>query len=286
MKIRAVQIIIMSDSHLSPHAREAQINWDAVVHHVAAARPDLVLHLGDLSLDGANDPEDLRHARRELDRLAAPVHVIPGNHDIGDNPSPGMPASYLINDERRARWLDLVGPDHFCLRASGWTLLAVNAQLFGSGLAAEQAQWHWLERELADLAASGDRVALLSHKPLAAPDAELASAPAYRFVDPEARRRLRALSASRTFGLVASGHVHQHRRLELDGTCHLWAPTTWAVLPERAQRTLGAKRCGIVALELGAEAAVQAQPVEPAGLVQHTMFDDFPDPYAARHAAT
>jgi hypothetical protein len=48
--------------------------------------------------------------------------------------------------------------------------------------------------------------------------------------------------------LIVSGHVHQSRQLGIDGTDHLWVPTTWAVLPDRAQRALGAKRCGVASL--------------------------------------
>lgn len=276
-----MRIAIASDTHLSPRTPEATANWDTVVQYVAATGPDLVLHLGDLSLDGASAPDDLRHARGQLDRLAVPCHVIPGNHDIGDNPAPGVDAADVIDEERLARWHDLVGPDHFCLRGPGWTVVAINAQLLGSGLPAEAAQWRWLEDQLRPLA-SGDRIALLTHKPVTAPDAELANAPHYRFVPPDARRRLRELSASRPFALVASGHVHQYRVIELDGTCHVWAPTTWAVLPERIQPTFGSKRSGIVTLVLDADHAVTPEWVAPDGLVQLTLHDDLPVPYPSR----
>ena len=102
---------------------------------MAAAAPDLVIHLGDLSLDGARDPAGLTYGRRLLDQLPVPWRAVPGNHDIGDNPQPG-------------------GPD---------------------GLAAEAGQWSWLQDQVSQT--PGDRqVALLSHRPLAAPEAELAPA--------------------------------------------------------------------------------------------------------------
>ena len=76
-----------------------------------------------------------------------------------------------------------------------------------------------------------------------------------------------------------SGHVHQYRLLRLDGADHLWAPTTWAVLPDEAQPVFGVKRCGIVSLDLAAGPPPQPEFVAPDGLAQLTMTRDLPDPY-------
>ena len=198
--------IFVSDTHLSPDAPEAQANWAAVVGYIAAVNPDLVVHLGDLSLDGARNPADLEHARRQLAMLPVQWHAVPGNHDVGDNPLPGMPDGLGVNDARRERWLDVVGPDWWSARVSGWLLLGVNTQLVGSGLAAEASQWSWLGEQIAQ-AGDGLRIALLSHKPLAAADAELAAAPGYRFWPPAARDQLAGL-----FGADPPGAGRQRPR--------------------------------------------------------------------------
>ena len=277
----ATRVILVSDSHLSPDAPEAQHNWAAVVRYVATAGPDLVIHLGDLSLDGMRNPADLDHARRQLELLPAPWRVIPGNHDVGDNPLPGEPAGLAIDDTRQQRWLDAIGPDHWSLTLPGWTLLALNAQLAGSGLAAEASQWAWLEEQVSQ-AGHEQRIALISHKPLAAPEPELAVAPSYRFWPAAARDRLARLFAGRPPALVVSGHVHQSRLLRHDGTEHLWVPTTWAMLPDSAQRAIGSKRAGLVALELTPGADPLPEFVEPDGLAQLTITADVPDPYRRR----
>src|ERR1700759_2032235 len=111
----AARVIFVSDTHLSPDAPEAQDNWAAVVRYIGAAAPDLVIHLGDLSLDGARNPADIDHARRQLDLLPVAWHAIPGNHDIGDNPLPGIAESLTVTDARRQRWLDAIGPDYWSL---------------------------------------------------------------------------------------------------------------------------------------------------------------------------
>src|SRR5262249_38100542 len=208
-----MRIVIASDSPMSPRTPEALANWDAVLRYVAATRPDLVLHLGDLSLDGASGPGDLRAARAQLDRLAVPHHALPGNHDVGDNPSPGE-SHGVIDEERLGRWNDIIGLDHFFVRIAGWTLVGINAQLVDSGLAAGAAQWGWLGGRVASVAGSGDRLALFPHKPVTAVPDELATAPPYRFVPASARPRL--IDELRP-ALVGSGHVHQHRTLPLDG---------------------------------------------------------------------
>jgi len=271
-------VTVVSDSHLSAHAPEADANWDTVVGHVARTAPDLVVHVGDLTLDGMADASELRRARVLLDRLPVPWHAVPGNHDVGDNPVTGHTNGATITPERHAGWLDTIGADHWVVERAGWTLLGLNAQLFGSGLAAESAQWNWLSGLLEGMPA-GQPTVLVMHKPLSAPEHELAAAPPYRFVPHPARRQLERALEGRTAPLVVSGHVHQFRILDVGARRHLWAPTTWAVLPDRMQARYGAKRCGIVALTLTADGLTHASLEEPAGMVQITLTQDIPDPY-------
>ena len=117
------------------------------------------------------------------------------------------------------------------------------------------------------------------HKPLAAAEAELAAAPSYRFLPATARQRIADLFGEKPPALVLSGHVHQHRQLRLDGTDHLWVPTTWAVLPDEAQPVLGRKQSGMLSLEFRGSSLPQSEFIEPAGLKQLTIVRDLPDPY-------
>jgi 3',5'-cyclic AMP phosphodiesterase CpdA len=272
--VLASRVLVVSDSHLSVRAPEANANWMAAV--ASADGFELVIHVGDLTLDGAHEPADLVHARRLLDALPIPWVVVPGNHDIGDNP--GISDGAVIDGERRDRWIDRIGPDRWTVEIGGWLATGVNAQLFGSGLDAEAEQWSWLEGSV--VAQGADRpVLLVIHKPLAAPLSELATAPPYRFVPEPARSRLTALLSTFCCPLVLSGHVHQYRTLDQGERRHLWAPTTWAVLPEVMQSTVGLKRCGVVSLELAPDFTASAQLVEPPELAQFTLAQGVQNPY-------
>jgi hypothetical protein len=169
-----------------------------------------------------------------------------------------------------------VGEDFWATELGSWRVVGVNAQLFGSASGDEAEQWRFLEAEL-----TGPRVptVLVSHKPLTASVDELADAPPYRFVPSPARERVVALCHAAGVEVVVSGHVHQARRLHAARMTHLWAPTTWAVLPDWLQPCIGAKRCGILELDLRDDGRFTAQWVEPAGLQQLTLGEDVASPY-------
>lgn len=274
----AVRVVAVSDTHLSSLAPEALTNWDAVVGYVALAKPDLVVHLGDLTLHGSQDGAELIAARAMLDQLAVEWRAIPGNHDIGDNPWDGSSDESHVSLDRLGRWTRAIGADRWAHDIDSWTLIALNAQLFGSGLEIEATQWTWLEQQLNERPVDR-RVVVLIHKPIAAPAAELAAAPPYAFVPSDARVHLESLFADRSVALVVSGHRHQYRSLRIDDRHHVWAPTTWAVLPEEVQPTFGAKRCGALSILLHADGRATADLIEPAGIAQLTLTKDVPDPY-------
>jgi 3',5'-cyclic AMP phosphodiesterase CpdA len=270
------QVVVVSDSHFSGRTPEAERNWCAVLRHVEAVQPDLVVHVGDLTVDGAHRPEELDVAKEQLDRLSRPWRAVPGNHDVGENPAGETTARDEVTGERLGRWRGVFGADHWVAEVGPWRVLGVDAQLFGSGTADEDDQWAFLEGALA----RRRKTVLVTHKPLTAGRDELASAPPYRFVPLPARERLVELSQAGGVEIVLSGHVHQQRALDAARLRHLWVTTTWAVLPDWLQAPVGAKRCGLVELELPElDGGPSARFVEPDGLTQLTLGDDIPSPY-------
>lgn len=283
--------VVVSDSHLALRTPEALANWQAVVDHVAATEPDVVVHVGDVTADAALDPDDLAVARRELGRLARPLHTVPGNHDVGENPHAGLadlPAGHdsrdgLVTPERLDRYRAVLGPDRWSVDVPGWRLVGINAQLLGSGLDDEADQWHWLESLLAPSPSrSGPRVALVVHKPLVPTPALPTDTSPGRYVPAGPRARLFELLRPFPGGLVISGHCHQFATHAAHDLTHLWAPSTWAVIPDRFQPLLGDKTCGLVELDLHDDGTARTTFRRPPNLTHQALVDDIPDPYS-RH---
>ena len=81
-----MRIALVSDTHLAARAAVCLDNWRVVRAWIQRARPDLVVHLGDITVDGASDAVELRDAVDAFAGLDVPLRFLPGNHDIGDNP--------------------------------------------------------------------------------------------------------------------------------------------------------------------------------------------------------
>lgn len=271
-----MRIVIVSDSHLAPAAAAFNDNWRAVRAFVADARADLTVHLGDVTVDGRGDPAQFGHARELCASWPTPLRFVPGNHDIGDNPpGPGVPAKEPLDPARVDDFRDVFGPDFWTLDADGWKLIALDAQLIGTGTAAEAAQWAWLVAQVA--AARERRLVLLLHKPLFQ-DSPLDAAPHHRYVPAEPRRRLSELFATAELRAVVSGHTHQYRDRLVDGVRHVWVPSTAYYLPDEIQERIGEKVTGVGVLEV-APATLAFHLVCPEGVVRHSLLDHpvYPD---------
>lgn len=57
-----MRIIQISDTHLSARKRHFAGNWPPLADWIVAERPDLVIHTGDVTVDGADVEDDLRYA--------------------------------------------------------------------------------------------------------------------------------------------------------------------------------------------------------------------------------
>src|SRR3546814_13743805 len=80
----AFTIVQVSDTHLSRTHAYFQDNWEVFLDEMAALKPDLVLHSGDVSFNGPAAPDDIVFAREQIGRLRVPWLAIPGNHAIGE----------------------------------------------------------------------------------------------------------------------------------------------------------------------------------------------------------
>lgn len=250
------RIAQVSDAHLSPSRPFFAENFSRVAEAVRAAKPDLVLATGDLSLDGADSDADLDHAVAAHAAIGIEWRCVPGNHDVGDEPVLGGRQPYNVT--RQERWERLAGPTAWVHDIPGWRLIGLDTQ----SLTVNEAQWEVIARGMRD--AGPRRIALIQHKPLA--EHFLAdTAVNYWPVLPEPRGRL--LAAGRP-ALVLSGHVHQWREREADGIAQIWAPPTSFIVGDAWQATYGHKLLGWVEHEFHQDGRHVATLRQPEGLTQ------------------
>ena len=237
----------ISDTHLARRLQKLTDNFHRVGEHIDATRPDLVVNSGDISFDGPTSRADLEFAKELHDALPVPCRHLPGNHDIGDNPTavgpvPKQPAT----EECRKNYLSVVGNDRWRFDESGWCFIGLNSLIMNTGIDSEAEQFDWLTSELSR--ANGKPVALFLHKPLylnTPQDPEIESS-AIRYVPQPRRKNLIDMFAEVDLRLVASGHVHQRRDFTYRHIRHVWAPSAGFVISDAMQERIGIKEVGLV----------------------------------------
>ena len=237
----------ISDTHLARRLPSLTDNFHRVSEYVDAKRPDLVLNSGDLAFDGPTSPGDLEFARTLHDALPVACRFLPGNHDIGDNPTAvGAAPSHPVTDANLQAYYRIIGEDRWRFEAAGWCFIGLNSLVMNTGLAREAEQFEWLASQLSST--GGKPLALFLHKPLFlnAPDDPELAATAIRYVPMPARTQLIEMLGAVDCRLVASGHVHQRRDFTYSRTRHIWAPSAGFIIPDAIQEVIGAKEVGLV----------------------------------------
>jgi 3',5'-cyclic AMP phosphodiesterase CpdA len=237
----------ISDTHLARRLTKLTDNFHRVSEHIDANRPDLVINSGDLAFDGPTNRDDLEFARELHDALPAPCRYLPGNHDIGDNPTQVGPVpSQPATEQNRQTFLAVFGEDRWRFEAAGWCFIGLNSMILNTGLASEAEQFDWLASQLS--ATGGKPVALFLHKPLFlnSPDDPELAATSIRYVPMLVRSRLIEMLRAVDLRLVASGHVHQCRDFTYSRVRHVWAPSAGFIIPDRIQDVIGTKEVGLV----------------------------------------
>ncbi len=270
-------LVVVSDTHLSERAPLARDQWDVALAAIESLDPALVVHAGDISLDGPRHPGDLDYARAQLDRIPAPWRAVPGNHDLGDIGETATPATI---DGRRA-YQQRFGDGCWTVELGPWRVVGVDSQaLFGDESDREQT-WAWLDDALAGAgrpeAGSDDGgLCLVLHRPVLPVDEGEVDAP-HRYVPEPGRSRLLDTLERHGVDVVINGHVHQQRTFEHRGVRHVWAPSVWATVGDDRQPVIGEKRTGIAVVELGSTVDVRFE--QPDGLAAAVIGETFPSPY-------
>ena len=185
-------------------------------------------------------------------RLATPLEVVPGNHDVGDPDSMAQP----IDDARIMAWQTHFGTGNWIRDVENWRLIGLNSMLFGSGRPQEAAQLEWLHEAMKS--AGDHRIAWFMHRPLfihGFDDGDMG----YWAAKPGPRRILLDLMNQHDVGLIASGHLHKSHDFEQADVQFVWAPSTaFALRPDQQPGMPGESRLGAVVYEFeGSEVSVR-----------------------------
>jgi 3',5'-cyclic AMP phosphodiesterase CpdA len=237
----------ISDPHLSRNQPKLTENFYRVSEYISASRPDLVINSGDATFDGPTNADDFAFAKSLHDALPVECRFIPGNHDIGDNPTVlGPQPTQPVTPATCQAFVSSFGEDHWRFEAAGWCFIGLNSLVMNTGLPFEAEQFDWFASQLEKLA--GKPLALFLHKPLYlnAPDDPETKATSIRYIPQPARARLIELLSRVELRLVASGHLHQRRDFTRGNIRHVWAPSAGFIIPDSKQEAIGVKQVGLV----------------------------------------
>lgn len=236
-----MKIIQITDTHFSPEMPYFNGNLAPLAAWIAASGADIVIHTGDISVDGALRPKELTDAITALRAaIDLPLLVVPGNHDIGHLAD--------VTPARIAAWHTAVGPDRWVHDQDGWRLIGLNALLIGSNLPEEAAQIAWLTERLEQ---SGElRTAIFAHCPLFMHDASEGDT-GYWAAPPAARQSLLALCEKHGVALYASGHTHRAQLQHHQSMALVWAPPAGFLVRDYVDDVPGANILGAALHILG-----------------------------------
>lgn len=156
---RLFTVGLVSDTHCneredfsaSPYEANAEANPRAryVIACLEREGPDFVVHLGDM-VNPVPELPTYDSSVAEFKKIAAglsmPLHLVPGNHDIGDKPVRWMPAGTIDNNSIDV-YEAAFGKHYYVFRHKSVRFIILNAALINSGLAQEHKQRYWLEHE-------------------------------------------------------------------------------------------------------------------------------------------
>jgi len=193
---------------------------------LAAQNVDFNIHLGDMvhPLPAMDVYETAcEEALTIFSPLQPNLYFVPGNHDIGDKPMPGLPAA-AINDAALSSYKKQFGDDHYSFEKHDCLFVVLNSSLINSEGELAEAQAKWLEETLAENKTT--RVFLFLHYPLFIHSES--EDEHYDNIAEPGRSWLIGLLRQYSVELVLSGHVHHHFYNRVDQCkCYVLPPTSF-----------------------------------------------------------
>ncbi len=183
------------------------------IRQINELKPDFVLICGDL----VNNPSGKSFADFNAAKATfkVPCYCVPGNHDVGDAPTPESLRFYRQS----------VGRDYYSFEHKGCAIIVVNTQLWKASVPEESARHDaWFKETLAAAAGKGRRIFVAGHIPVFSRTPQEPNG----HDNLPLEKRLELLSLFERYGvqLMLAGHTHRTLFLQYKQTQMVTSQTT------------------------------------------------------------
>ena len=182
---RLFTFAVITDTHVNHGETETNSEFNInvrangrmrhVIHDLNGQEFAFVIHLGDLVHPVPARPDLYEMAaecfRQQVVELRHPIHVVPGNHDIGDKPI-NWGLGGVACDDYIKLWKKNFGANYQSFEHHGCRFFLLDSQIINTGLTAETEQKIWLETEMDAATNVGQRIFINVHYPLFLTDAD------------------------------------------------------------------------------------------------------------------
>jgi hypothetical protein len=219
------RFVVLSDTHVGSAGDAARL--EKAIPWILSEKPAFVLHTGDVVEHLVADAKEIEVAQRLLSQLPCPLHLVPGNHDVGLHDS----------GEVRRRWRSAFGPTEQVVRHGGWSFVGFDSLALAQDCACqplEEEVLDFLEGEQSRL--DGRRTILFYH----VPEVPLPFGSAIAWSDTALKRWEAFLGHVRPAAALA-GHWHVGVRLPTDAHPLFVAPP----ISGRGNLPTGYLRCSL-----------------------------------------
>ena len=196
-KAQSFTFIQISDPQLgfSDYEKDKE-SFRQAIRQINELNPDFVVICGDL-VNTAND-QSFSDFKEIKGSFHMPCYYVPGNHDIGNKPTP----------ESLQYYRKTLGEDYFMFEHKGTTFIFVNTQLWKEPVQGEsEKQDIWLKERLKIASEKEQQVFIVGHYPLFCKEAD--EADEYMNLPLEKRRELLNLFDQSNVVAVLNGHTHR-----------------------------------------------------------------------------
>jgi serine/threonine-protein phosphatase CPPED1 len=177
-------------------------NWTFAISSINRLHPAFLIVTGDL-VNKTADPVQIAEYKRINRALDPSIHIysVPGNHDVGNDPTPESIAAYRKN----------IGPDYYSFREGRLYGIVLNSSYFKAPVRVQDdaaKQEAWLAAELEKMKSTGALPVVFLHIPLFLDNP--AESDQYFNTPLETRGRILALLNRYNVRYVFAGHYHRN----------------------------------------------------------------------------